>query len=469
MIALVRILSVAILGFCLKAVNAQQPNIIMIMTDDLGWGDVGFNGNKVIRTPNLDRLAAGGVTFDRFYAAAPVCSPTRASVLTGRNPFRMGITHANTGHLPEEEVTLPELLQEAGYRTGFFGKWHLGTLTTKQRDSNRGGRSEHEQHFSIPTMHGYDEFFCTEAKIPTHDPMVIPASFLEGESRRYGWKAREKGEVVEAYSTAYWDGQEQPVFENLAGANARVITDRVIPFIEHSYELGNPFFATVWFHTPHLPVVTDSFHRSLYVGHSLQEQLYYGSITAMDDQIGRLWQRLEGLGLAANTMLWFCSDNGPEQDTPGSPGVYRERKRSLYEGGVRVPAFVVWKDLLNGGKRIDTPLGTVDYLPTLVDILKLTYNHPGNLDGISIWSHVKGDKRKRKAPMGFLFQEKMSWVDDRFKLISINGGFTWEIYDLKKDPTEKENLITKQSRRADQMRSAFKKWERAVYEDVSRS
>ena len=117
----------------------QRPNIVLIMCDDLGWGDVGFNGNKIIQTPNLDRWAKDGMVLDRFYAAAPVCSPTRGSCLTGRHPFRYGIYFANRGHLPDEEISLAEVLKRSGYATGHFGKWHLGTLTTERKESNRGG------------------------------------------------------------------------------------------------------------------------------------------------------------------------------------------------------------------------------------------------------------------------------------------------------------------------------------------
>ena len=179
--------------WCFLLLNAafsqaqEKPNIILIMTDDQGWFDTGFNGNKRLQTPNLDKLAKKGIILDRFYSAAPVCSPTRASVITGRNPLRIGIPTANQGHMKEEEITIAELLKEEDYVTGHFGKWHLGTLTKKELDSNRGGKEKFFKDFSIPTMHGYDEFFCTESKVPTYDPMVYPKEFQNGTSKRYGW------------------------------------------------------------------------------------------------------------------------------------------------------------------------------------------------------------------------------------------------------------------------------------------
>ena len=171
------ILTIGCLLFSFGASNAQQtaklPNIILVMADDMGWGDVGFNGNQIIKTPCLDRLAAEGVRMDRFYSAGPLSSPTRASVLTGRNPFRTGVFSANEGILRPEEITLPELLKQAGYTTGHFGKWHLGTLTCKEIDANRG-RPENEHLYNPPAWHGYDVAFVTESKVPTFDPMLKP-------------------------------------------------------------------------------------------------------------------------------------------------------------------------------------------------------------------------------------------------------------------------------------------------------
>ena len=164
-----------VLGGSFSGLRAEDtpPNIILIMADDLGWGDTGFNGNKVIRTPHLDAMAADGMKFNRFYAAAPVCSPTRASCLTGRHPFRLGIPTANSGHMKTEELTLAELLKKKGYATGHFGKWHLGTLTTKVKDANRGG-PRGAAHFSLPSANGFDVFFSTESKVPTWNPMLKP-------------------------------------------------------------------------------------------------------------------------------------------------------------------------------------------------------------------------------------------------------------------------------------------------------
>ncbi|MHC4499432.1 MAG: sulfatase-like hydrolase/transferase, partial [Planctomycetota bacterium] len=152
----------------------KRPNVVLVMTDDQGWGDVGYNGHPVLKTPNLDQMAEEGIRFERFYSGAPVCSPTRGSCLTGRHPFRYGIYHANVGHMKKDEITLAEVLKMQGCATGHFGKWHLGTLTKTVKESNRGGKRG-AAHYSPPWENGFDECFSTEAKVPTWDPMVRPA------------------------------------------------------------------------------------------------------------------------------------------------------------------------------------------------------------------------------------------------------------------------------------------------------
>ncbi|TLX71798.1 N-acetylgalactosamine 6-sulfate sulfatase [Labilibacter sediminis] len=440
----------------------SQPNIILIMTDDQGWFDAGFNGNEEIKTPNLDRIAKQGIIFDRFYSGSAVCSPTRASVITGRNPNRMGIITANKGHMKEEEITIAELVKQKGYATAHFGKWHLGILTKKEIESNRGGREKNFDHFTIPTSHGYDEFFCTEAKVPTYDPMIKPKVYKDGESERYGWSAVKKGEEYEPFNTAYWIGEEQKATENLSGDDTKVIMDRVIPFIDKAVKQNKPFFTTVWAHTPHLPLVTGDYYKNMYKDLSEKDQLYYGCITALDDQIGRLWDELEQKGIADNTMIWFCSDNGPEHKTSGSTGSFRDRKRSLYEGGVRIPVFVVWKKGLKGGERTELPAFTSDYLPTIINMLDITYPDDRPMDGTDIMPFLKNKQSVRDTPMGFLLRQKMSWVSNQYKLISIDGGKTFELYDLLSDKEEKNNLIDSLPNIAETMQKDLDNWLKSV-------
>jgi arylsulfatase A-like enzyme len=461
------LLFLAVLGIssCTQPMHNKsygKPNIILIMTDDQGWYDAGFNGNKMIRTPNMDMLASMGIVFDRFYSASAVCSPTRASVLTGRNPLRMHIPHANQGHMISEEITIPEILKAEGYICGFFGKWHLGTLTKSLRDSNRGGRPENDTDYTLPTEHGYDIFFCTEAKVPTHDPMIYPADFKEGEDLRFGWKALKDTDSTRAYGTAYWVGEDQMVTSNLQGNDSRIIMDRVVPFIENALEHQKPFFSTIWFHAPHLPVVSDSLHCSYYGDLDFDKQIYYGTITALDEQIGRLWELIENHGIQEETIIFYCSDNGPERATPGSAGHFRERKRSLYEGGVRVPAFVLWHKHLEGGKRIDFPAVTSDYLPTIVDLLDLEYPSARPLDGISILDALSGKEMERRNAIGFIFGQRNSWVTNQYKLIGDASLDNFELYDLLNDRSEKENIISEYPELAEKLKTELYHWLRSV-------
>lgn len=416
-----------------------KPNVILIMADDLGWGDVGYNGNKVIKTPNLDKMSTDGIRFNRFYSASAVCSPTRASVLTGRAPFRQGVFTANEGILRPEEITLPELLKEEGYATGHFGKWHLGTLTHTEKDANRGKEGNLKE-YNPPVLHGYNEAFVTESKVPTWDPMKKP---VEGVTEN-GWNYIKNGQAYKEYGTYYWDINGKKVTDNLDGDDSRVVMDRVLPFIQQAKEKEDPFFAVVWFHAPHLPVVAGPEYAKMYQDQSPLMQNYAGCITALDEQVGRLRAFLKEKGLEENTMIWFCSDNGPERGVPGTTGGFRERKRSLHEGGVRVPGLMVWPGKVKNGFQTDIPCVTSDYLPTIMDVLGIDKSKASNpLDGISLLPLLEGKMTERPKPIGFCFSNQTSYSDNQFKLYSKDGIF--ELYDIVNDPQESKVIDTEPS------------------------
>lgn len=417
-------------SFVLQIKAQKQPNIIFIMADDLGWGDVGFNGNKIIKTPHLDQLANDGIIFDRFYAGCALSSPTRANVLTGRNPFRTGVFTANEGILRPEEITLPELLQQQGYMTGHFGKWHLGTLTYKEKDANRG-RAGNTALYNVPAEHGYIESFVTESKVPTYDPMFQPQ---ENNGRFWDYLTHPK--EGKTYNTFYWKHNGEKETENLAGDDSRVIMDRVLLFLLKSSQADRPFFSVIWFHTPHLPCVAGPEYAKMYEHYSLEERNYYGCITAMDDQIGRLVHFLKEKGLYENTILCFCSDNGPEVKTPGSASHLRGRKRDLYEGGIRVPSLIVFPSQLKGGVRTNHIAGTVDYLPSIVEWLNLPQPNY-ELDGESLVPFLKNSAERNK-PMVFAVQEQGAVIEQQYKLVC-NKGVN-ELYDISKDPSETTDL-----------------------------
>lgn len=422
--------------------QSAKPNVVLLMADDLGWGDVGFNGNRVIQTPHLDAMAANGIRFTRFYAAAPVCSPTRGSCLTGRHPFRYGIPYANSGHLKPEEITLAEVLKDEGYATAHFGKWHLGTLTKTVNDANRGG-PRGEAHYAPPQEHGFDVCFSTESKVPTHAPLRVPKVFAEGASRKIGWDSLDPEEEWEHYNTRYWNERGEEVTEPLLDDDSKEIMDRTLPFMERAIEKEQPFLAVIWFHAPHLPVVASDRHRKPYEEYPLHERNYYGCITALDEQVGRLRESLRALDVADDTMLWFCSDNGPEGNAgaPGSAGPFRGRKRSLYEGGVRVPGVLEWPAMVKQARSTDFAAVTSDYFPTVLDVLGRLDSFERTLDGTSLMPLIRGEVDQRAEPIGFFSRGRVAWHEGVDKLVFDEDGPAGmrEWYKLDNDLGETKN------------------------------
>jgi arylsulfatase A-like enzyme len=419
----------------------KKPNVILIMADDLGWGDTGYNGNKIIKTPHLDQMAKDGIQFNRFYSASAVCSPTRASFLTGRNPYRTGVFTANKGILRPEETTITELLQKEGYVTGHFGKWHLGTFTHTEKDANRG-RPGNVKEYNPASLHGYNTVFATESKVPTYNPMV-----------------NDKGQN---YGTSYWNEKNEKITKNLSGDDSRVIMDRVIPFIEDANKKNKPFCAIVWFHAPHKPCVAGPKHLEMYKDQPLKMQHYAGCITAMDDQIGRLRSELKSMEAEENTIITFCSDNGPERGTPGTASNFRDRKRSLHEGGIRVPGLLVWPKQIEKGFISNQMAYTSDYLPTIAEILKINLDKKIELDGESILPIIKGERLNRKHNLGFAHSSQLSLQGENYKLYAFNKAY--ELYDIKKDSLEQNNLASEKKEIVESMKTEYNSWLNSVQE-----
>ncbi len=434
--------------------KTARPNIILCMCDDLGWGDVGFHDHPHIKTPHLDEMAGHSLRLDRFYAGSAVCSPTRGSALTGRNPQRYGIFFANVGKMKKEEVTLAEVLKVRGYVTGHFGKWHLGSLTTKIKDSNRG-KPGNSDDYSPPWENGFDTCFSTEAKVPTWNPMY-------------------EEDTMEFYGTRYWTGPESPVpweSPELRGDDSRVIMDHALPFIKNAASQENPFFAVIWFHTPHSPTIAGPEYKALYADCDDNQQHYFGCITAMDEQIGRLRQALRAAGIADQTMLWFCSDNGPAgkgggtaqqpgERQQGISGPFRGRKGSLYEGGVRVPGLLEWPKVIKKGViNSDYPCSTCDYFPTTMDVLGVQADGQTKpIDGVSLLPLIMGESTQRPSPIGFELRKAVSLTDNRYKIVSFDAGKTFELYDLINDPGESSNIADKKPEMVTAMKATLSAW-----------
>jgi len=427
------------------------PNIIMIMADDLGYGDVGFNGNSVIQTPALDRLASEGLVFDRFYAAAPICSPTRGSSLTGRHPFRYGILSAHTGGMRAGERTIAEILGEQGYATGFFGKWHLGYIRPDAEQDDRG-------YYSPPWHHGFDRTFATKSAVPTWNPSVTPP----------GWNRWGNYEGALWGSSIYLEDGEMTT-ENLKGDDSRVIMDRALPFAEQAVANDKPFFMCIWFHTPHEPVVAGKEYRDLYPDASKEAQHYYGSITAMDEQIGRLMETLEKLGIADETIIWFTSDNGPSghhvKESIASAGPYRGSKHTVYEGGLRVPTVLTWPGRIEPGSTSYLS-GTVDQLPTLLTLAEINADFDERpMDGIDLSDAIFKGATERPGGMGLGWMrlhegiDAVVWQEGRYKLIKKRGKGRTELYDLQADPAESNNLASDIPDQVREMSQTLREWE----------
>lgn len=426
--------------------GTSKPNIILCMADDLGWGDPGFNGNRVIQTPHLDAMAGAGLRFTRFYSAAPVCSPTRGSCLTGRHPYRYGVFFANVGHLRREEITLAEALKTQGYTTGHFGKWHLGTLLPDY--SGKGAGRNPAENYMTPAMSGFDEWFSTEYAVATWDPY--------DPSNAHGKKHDVRN--------LYWHNGTN-VTEPLQGDDSRIIMDRVLPFVRKAVREATPFFAVVWFHAPHAPVVAGPQYRQMYSAYSEDEQHYYGCITAMDEQIGRLRAELRRLSAADNTMLWFCSDNGPEGKDGkhgrfrGSAGPFRGRKRSLLEGGVRVPALLEWPARIAAGRVTDVPCCASDYFPTVLGVLGFRMKgQPEPVDGVSLLPLIERKTQERAIPIGFESGRQVALIGDRYKIYSNDGGASFALYDLAADAGETTDLAVKKPDVLASMRKTVDAW-----------
>ncbi len=412
----------------------RRPNIVLVMADDQGWGDTGYNGHPTLQTPYLDSMARSGFRFDRFYAGSPVCSPTRGSCLTGRHPFRYGIHFANAGRpgepsqysLPSREVTLAHVLKDAGYETGHFGKWHLGDFDGPKRSS--------------PADAGFDDWFSTVRKVPTLDPPP----------------------------EEYWDNGK-PVSTKLTGDDSRLIVDRALRFMQRAAKRKRPFLSVIWMHTPHLPVLAASKFRRRYSMYSEAEQHYWGALTAMDLQIGRLRNELRRLGPKDGTMLWFTSDNGPEGDQrnadwPGSAGLLRGRKASLFEGGIRVPGLLEWPQLRQSPSLIGATASTSDYFPTILDALGLDPPDRRPLDGVSLMPVLLGKAKARSVPLAFETTRvtrgspRLCLIDGPLKLLTNLDDSPDVLHDLDTDSAETINLADSRPDECRRLRAILKTW-----------
>ncbi|WP_425613349.1 sulfatase [Anatilimnocola sp. NA78] len=416
-----------------SAESAKQPNIVIFLADDLGNGDLGVYGNPTIKTPNLDDFAKRGVRLTQCYSASAVCSPSRSAILTGRTPYRNGvftwIPENREIHLRASEVTLPKLLKAAGYETCHVGKWHLNS------------------HFNQPTQpqpndHGYDHWLATQNNAaPSHEN---PSNFV-----RNG----------------------QPIGK-LEGYSSQIIVDEAANWLKEKRDAQKPFLLSVWAHEPHYPIKSAPKFKALYpdLTDDVQRE-HHANVTQLDAAFGKLMKTLDDLKLADDTLIIFTSDNGPEGDgikSPGrgSTGGLRGRKRAVYEGGIRVPGIVKVpqgsKLAAQPGSTSDVPVIGSDIFVSAVKIAGAKLPTDRVLDGGDLLPALDKQAVERSRPLYWRCviapgPMKTAMRIGDLKIVANEPLTNFELYNLKNDPTEKDDLAEKEPAKFAEMQAELKK------------
>ena len=404
-----------------SAADAQRPNIIFVMADDMGWGQTGYRNHPILKTPNLDAMAANGLRFERFYAGCPVCSPTRASVLTGRSPNRAGVlSHGYALRL--QEKTIAQALKQAGYVTGHFGKWHLNGFKGP-------GAPVLKDDPHSPSAFGFDEWVSV-TNFYDLDPLM-----------------GRNGEV-----------------DSLKGDSSDIAVSEAVKFLKKHATSQQPMFAVVWFGSPHSPFKSRPEDQAAFKSLNETSANHYGELVGLDRAVGTLRQNLRELGIADNTLLVFCSDNGGLPNIePETVGGLRGNKASVYEGGLRVPGIIEWPAMI-APRVTEFPACTMDLFPTVADLLSLdasVFVQP--LDGISLKPLFKSEVSEREKPIPFRFGAQSALIDNSYKILTRNikrGQF--ELYNLQTDASESKELSGSEPDRFARMKDMLLKWNASV-------
>lgn len=408
--------------------HQQPPNVVMLLADDLGFQDVGCYDGPV-KTPNIDSLAAGGTRFTDFYSGCAVCSPSRASLLTGRHHIRAGVYSwihdaSQNSHLLRREVTLAEILKEQGYATAHIGKWHLG-LPTKQRSK------------PTPDEHGFDHWFATWNNAePSHRN---PRNFIRN------------GTPV---------GPQD-------GYSCQLVVDEAIRWLD-AQSRDQPFFLNVWFHEPHAPIAAPPEIVTGYGQAKDKAAVYSGTIDNTDLAIGRLLEKLRAIAPAEDTLIIYASDNGSYRDD--RTGGLRGRKGMNWDGGIRVPGIFHWPGRIQAGTVAQQPAGIVDIVPTVCGLLQIPQPDGVHLDGSDLTTILTGQQEKfaRHQPLFWHLQKSRPIVamrDGRYSLVAEpdyelstsnmfqeawipaikSGGYrNFQLFDLQIDPRQTSNIANEQ-------------------------
>ena len=407
----------------------RPPNIVIFLADDLGWGDLGVQGHPVIKTPNLDAFAKQGARLTQCYAASAVCSPSRSAILTGRTPYRNGvftwIPEGRDVHLRTSELALPRLLRERGYATCHVGKWHLNS------------------HFNQPTQpqpgdHGYDWWLATQNNAaPSHEN---PTNFVRN--------GRPVGPVK--------------------GYSAPFIVDEAVTWLREHRDPAKPFLLSVWTHEPHYPIKSDPAFKALYpdLADDIQRE-HHANVTQLDHAFGRLMRALDELKLTGETLVFFTSDNGPEGDgirSPGrgSTGGLRGRKRSVYEGGIRVPGLVRWPGRVAPDSVSDEPVIGSDIFVTALRAAGAPVPSDRVIDGGDLLPSLAGRPVERARPLYWrcvIAPEplKTAMRIGDWKILADEGLTRFELYNLRRDRAEKTELSAQEPAKLAEMTAALRK------------
>jgi arylsulfatase A len=422
-----KIIALIVILFALRPALAAQrgPNILMIYADDLGWGDVSFNGRTQWETPNLDQLAREGTCFKRWYTAAAVCAPSRAALMTGRYSIHNGVTGNFSLDLPSDEVTIAEALKMHGYATALFGKWHHGY--------RRPGMTT----YTHPMDQGFDTFFGYTDAV----------------------------DAWQKFPKKLWDGRSEKPVQGYADT---LFADQAVDFISRRKPADEPFFIYLAFVAPHgvQEAPEDEIQAHLHdftdapLASARLQATYAAQVTQMDKEIARVLKALADAKLDANTLVVFSSDHGSgyELFQKGTSVVldsnkpFRGQKRTLWEGGVRVPAIVRWPGHVPAGKTSQEIIHMIDLFPTFLAAAGTAPDPAWKIDGVNVLEALEG---KAPAPQRTIFWEwdeggnrQLAALQDNLKLV-INADNKAELYDVVIDPAERidrSDLYRKQTR-----------------------
>jgi len=423
--------------------NNKPPNVIVIISDDQGYADVGFHGSNEIFTPNIDRIAKNGVVFSEGYVSYAVCSPSRAGLITGRYQNRFGYSrnillapNDSLMGLPLSEQTLPDVLNNVDYKTKAIGKWHLGAHKSL-----------------IPEKRGFDEFF----------------GFLIG-GHRYFPEDLTLNDLTEA--RRQMDGYITKIYDNGKRINTKKylteeLSDNAVKFIEDNSD--NPFFLYLSYNAPHTPLqaTTKDLERNKHIDIK-KRQTYAAMVSSMDDGIGLILDKLEQKNIFENTIVFFFSDNGGvEWYNFSDNGPLRGIKGDFFEGGIRVPFAMQWPNKIEPGTIYDKPIIALDIFATVASAAKAEKYIKNEIDGVNLIPYLSGNKPG--SPHEYLYWKNPDKDidvirDDRYKYLRIKNDEY--IFDLKNDISEESNIIDLSKPIYDRLKSQFKLWEKDMIDPV---